>query len=255
MPLFSLLAFGLLCWLSCASCEAAGPGAEASPPPHAIWSGLVFATNDPHPTQAPERLRQFAQKLKNIFGYNQFELVGEYAEKMGDPFERWLIPSKDFSLSVKTHNEPGQRYRTRIVLFQNRQRLAEFETHLNPDSPLFIRGPQYAGGQLVIVLHEVDASQVPVHTPRPVVGTVIATPVIPGAEVSPGREKANSATDAAEEVPKEPFYPTPAGHIGPEPVERAAPVPADHFGPGPADHPGPMQGQRPGDLDMKGLKP
>jgi len=190
MPFLSLLAFSLLCWLSDASAVRA---AQPSPPPPvppippAIWSGLVLATNNPKPAQAPTPLRQFAGKLKNIFGYNQFELVGENSEIMDDPYERWLTPSKDFCLSVKTHNEPAQHYPTKVVLFQNRRRLAEFETHLNSESPLFIRGPLYAGGQLVIILHVVDAAAaIPPRTPRPAL--LPATPLPVSIATSP-REK------------------------------------------------------------------
>ena len=155
MPIPFLLVFCVL-WL-------AGPAYAGSPPapaatPTSIWSGLVLATNDAHPADAPAELCKYAAKLKNIFGYNQFELIGQYSEKMDDPLERWLIPSKDFCLSVKTHNEPGENYPMKIVLFQNRRRLAEFETHLSSESPLFIRGPLYAGGQLIIVLHIVEPS-------------------------------------------------------------------------------------------------
>lgn len=174
MSLLPLLALFLL-WLSCTGLARAG---EPSPPPPTprIWSGLILATNDVHPSEAPARLRKFADKLKNIFGYNQFELIGEYSEKMGDPDERWLIPSKDFYLSVKSHTGAGGHYPMKIVLFQNRRRLAEFETRLSPESPLFIRGPLYARGQLVIVLHVVDPSDISAGRvlaplpPHPVVG-------------------------------------------------------------------------------------
>jgi hypothetical protein len=246
MSLLSLLAIALLCWLSCSATAGA---AEPSPAPHAIWSGLVFATNNPHPAQAPDRLRMFAQKLKNIFGYNQFELVGEYAEKMGDPYERWLIPSKDFSLSVKTFNQPGERYPTRIVLYQNHRRLAEIQTHLNSDSPLFIRGPQYGGGQLVIVLHVVDASEVPARVATPVVA------VNPAPVVNATPWKVNPTPASFATVPKEPFYPTPADHAGPMPADHLGPGPADRFGPMPADHLGPLPGDRAGDMDGKLNRP
>jgi hypothetical protein len=240
MPLLSLLAFCLLCWLSRA---AAAGAADVSPPPTAIWSGLVLATNDPHPAQAPARLRQLADKLKNIFGYNQFELVGEYSEKMDDPYERWLIPSKDFCLSVKTHNEPGAHFPTKIVLFQNRRRLAEFETKLNSQSPLFIRGPLYAGGQLVIVVRVVDPSEVPIHSIRTPFVAVNPGPVVSGA--TPPKEK--PIPTALATIPKDRF--------GPMPADRFVPTPADRFGPIPADHLGPLPGERGGDMDSKFGRP
>ena len=234
MPLLSLLAFCLLCWLSCAATASA---ADASPPsPPAIWSGLILATNDAHPAQAPTRLRLFADKLKNIFGYNQFELVGEHSEKMDDPYERWLIPSKDFCLSVKTHTGPGERYPMKIALFQNRHRLVQFEARLNSDSPLFIRGPLYAGGQLVIVLRVVDPSELPMRALRtPFVGAN-PSPIING---TPPREKDRPTPASLATIPKERFNPAP--------VDHPSLIPADHFGP--------MPGERPGDMDSKIMKP
>jgi len=170
MARLSLLAFCLL-WLAGACPALAGE------PPTAIWSGLVLATNNAHPAEAPPKLRKFAGKLRNIFGYNQFELVGENSQRWEDPYERWLIPSKEFYMSVKPRAERGEhggRHRMKIVLFQNRRQLAEFETHLNgAESPLFIRGPLYDRGQLVIVLHVVDPAENPPHA--------ILTPFLPRA--------------------------------------------------------------------------
>ncbi len=134
------------CFLCCLSCGARAATADSNPtPPTAVWSGVVLATNNPHPSEAPPRLRKFADKLKNVFGYNQFELVGEYASKLDYSAVHWLEPSKDFSLSVNPHNDPARHNSTRIVLFQNHRQLAEFDAHLSGGSPLFIRGPQYAG--------------------------------------------------------------------------------------------------------------
>ena len=165
MPLLSLLALGLFCWLSASSLSRA---AEPSPaPPPRIWSGLVLATNGPHPAAPPDRLRSVAGKLKNIFGYNQFEIIGEYSEKMDASSERWLVPSKDFYMSVQASPGHTGNFPTDIVLYQNRKRLAELQAHLGPDSPLFIRGPQYAHGQLVIVLRVADPSENLAREPKP----------------------------------------------------------------------------------------
>jgi len=254
MSLFSLLAIALL-WLAFArtACAAAP---DSSPPPPRIWSGLILATNDAHPAQAPDRVRKFADKLKSIFGYNQFELVGEYSEKMDGPTERWLIPSKDFYLSVKTHNGPGGHYPATVTLFQSHHKLAEFETHLSPDSPLFIRGPLYARGQLVIVLHVADPSEVAVH-PAAKAPLVVINPT-PFSNFTPPKEKErpNAASSALVNIPKERFNPTPAEHFGPPPAARFGPEPGDHrFGPGPGDRLGPIPGGRAGDLDPKFGKP
>ena len=144
-----------------------------------VWSALVLATNEDQPKSPPHELAHFVPKLEKIFGYNQFELIGQHTEKMDDPNECWLIPSKDFFLRVDTKTIAGKdaekigekekektekadkadkgkekekTYVLKLALFQDTKQLLEFETKLASQSPLFIRGPMYAGGQLIIVL-------------------------------------------------------------------------------------------------------
>jgi hypothetical protein len=125
-----------------------------SPAP-TIWSGVVLATNETHPAPAPAQLDAYSDKIKNIFGYNQLALIGENSQRMEASYEHWLIPSKDFYLSVRSHTKPGEAYPLKIALFQNRHRIADFDARLGADSPLFIRGPMYARGQLIIVLRAI----------------------------------------------------------------------------------------------------
>jgi hypothetical protein len=258
MPLPSLLG---LCLLACLTCTAAAGAADSSPPPPPaprIWSGVVLATNGTHPGQAPERLRKYAGKLKNIFGYNQYELIGESSAKMDDPNERWLAPSKDFSLSVQNHSEAGARHPpTKITLFQGKRRLAEFETHLNSGSPLFIRGPFYAGGQLVIVVHGgaegVEAAPARGEA-RP---ALVAHPVVPpNAALLRERERTVLPGGALAPVPREGLYPLPGERLGPVLPERFGPTPG-RFGPmGPMGPMGPIPGGvRRGELDGKLPRP
>jgi len=118
----------------------------------AVWSGLVLATKEEHPKEAPPELRKFKAKLEGVFGYNQFELVGQHTEKMDDLTERWLVPSKDFFLRVATKVSTGHTYVLKLDLFQGPRPLATVETRLAPQSPLFIRGPLCGDGQLIIML-------------------------------------------------------------------------------------------------------
>ncbi len=137
------------------------------------------------------------------------------------------------------------------MLYQKRRRLAEIETHLNPDSPLFIRGPQYAGGQLVIVVN--STSEVP-----PTSSGVPIQPFYPansalGSKAEPPKEKPIPAPVVA--VPKEPFYPAPVERPALAPPDRPGPMPADHLSPLPTDRLGPMPGERPGDADPRLNRP
>jgi hypothetical protein len=137
---------------------AAAVSREKSVPKHQdkIWSGLVLATNAPDPKDPPAELREFAGRLKRVFGYNQFQLAGSAANVIDDDGENWLVPSKNFSLSVKarpaTSKEARGGYLLNLQLFQDQRPLVDTEAKLAPGSPLFIRGPACGKGHLIIVL-------------------------------------------------------------------------------------------------------
>lgn len=117
-----------------------------------VFSALVLATNLPEPPQPPQELAGFAPRLKAVFGYNNFELVGSHTELMDKSDEQWLVPSKLFSLAIKSKKEKNGSYLINLQLFQENKMLAGFDAKLGADSPIFIRGPQCGKGQLVIVV-------------------------------------------------------------------------------------------------------
>jgi hypothetical protein len=121
-----------------------------------IWSALVLATNDPNPKPAPPELREFAPRMKRVFGYNQFELAGSALQDIGDQNENWLVPSKSFWMGIKARRalskEAQGGFLLSLQLFQDQRPIVDTEVKLAPGSPLFIRGPQYGKGQLIIVL-------------------------------------------------------------------------------------------------------
>ena len=112
-----------------------------APVPDAIWSGVVLATNAEAPSAPAGELAPIEDKLKSIFGYNQFELVGKHIECIDEPCERWLVPSRIFCLRVLTKRGHGKTYLLNLQLFQRTKMLAQFEAKVTPQSPLVIRGP------------------------------------------------------------------------------------------------------------------
>src|SRR5262245_61371888 len=70
--------------------------APVSKPSTKIWSALVLATNADDPKPAPSELREFTPKMKKVFGYNQFQLIGSTSQEIGDRTPSRLAPSKSF---------------------------------------------------------------------------------------------------------------------------------------------------------------
>ena len=124
-------------------------GASAA---HLVWSGLVIAQNVEHPSPPPSELLPLEDTLKELFGYNQFEIIGQSRKRLQTGQEDWLASSKYFSLHVDAHGVDEGGYDLNLQLFQQKDLLLETNTKLSQRSPLVIKGPQVGGGQLLLLL-------------------------------------------------------------------------------------------------------
>lgn len=120
--------------------------------PETVWSGLVMANNVPEPTPIPVELSGLEETLKQLFGYNQFQVIGQARKTLKTGGEEWLASSKYFSLHVDSKALNHSAYLLNLQLFQEQKLLLETDARLSKRSPLVIRGPQVGDGQLVLLL-------------------------------------------------------------------------------------------------------
>jgi hypothetical protein len=117
-----------------------------------IWTCVLFATNE-HPPNAPPRwLAPFSGRLRKIFGYNQFMVIGRHVETMAISDGQWFIPTRQFFLEVETRQSRSGAYDLHFTLWHERKMILKTEARVMPGSPLFVRGPQYGRGQLIFVV-------------------------------------------------------------------------------------------------------
>jgi hypothetical protein len=119
---------------------------------HLVWSGLIIAQNEEHPKPAPSELAEYEETLKQLFGYNQFEVIGQSRKTLATGEEDWLAKSKYFALQVDARGADEAGYDLNLKLYQEKELLLETNTKLSQSSPLVIKGPQVGGGQLLLVL-------------------------------------------------------------------------------------------------------
>jgi len=117
-----------------------------------VWSGLVMANNAPEPTPIPSELSRLEGTLKGLFGYNQFQVIGQSRKTLKSGEEDWLASSKYFSLHVDSKAAAKSSYLLNLQLFQEQKLLLETDAKLTKSSPLVIRGPQVGDGQLLLLL-------------------------------------------------------------------------------------------------------
>jgi hypothetical protein len=117
-----------------------------------VWSGLVMAENVAQPEAMPPELSRIEKPLKELFGYNQFEVIGQSRKTLKTGEEDWLASSKYFALHVDARGETGAGYLLNLKLYKEKELLLETDTKLSKRSPLVIKGPQVGDGQLLLVL-------------------------------------------------------------------------------------------------------
>jgi hypothetical protein len=117
-----------------------------------VWSGLVIAENVKQPQPIPPELTRIEQPLKHLFGYNQFQVIGQSNKTLKTGQEDWLATSKFFGLHVNSRGESNAGYVLNLKLYKEKELLLETDAKLSRRSPLVIKGPQVGGGQLLLVL-------------------------------------------------------------------------------------------------------
>jgi hypothetical protein len=117
-----------------------------------VWSGLVIAENVPQPAPIPPELTKLEKTLKDLFGYNQFEVIGQSDKTLKTGEEDWLANSKYFALHVDAQGETEGGYTLSLKLYKEKDVLLETDAQLSRSSPLVIKGPQVGSGQLLLVL-------------------------------------------------------------------------------------------------------
>jgi hypothetical protein len=117
-----------------------------------VWSGLVIAENVAQPAPIPPELTRIERPLKELFGYNQFQVIGQSRKTLKTGQEDWLATSKFFGLHVDARGEGATGYVLNLKLYKEKELLLETDAKLSQHSPLVIKGPQVGGGQLLLVL-------------------------------------------------------------------------------------------------------
>src|SRR5437660_12443157 len=66
-----------------------------------VWSGLVIAENVAQPQPIPPELTPIERPLKQLFGYNPFQVIGQSSKILKAGREDWLAPSKCCGLHLE----------------------------------------------------------------------------------------------------------------------------------------------------------
>src|SRR2546430_17247654 len=106
----------------------------ASLPEQTVWSGLLIATNSPPTEPTPAEVTQIEGTLRKLFGYSQFQLIGEARKTLKTGEEDWLATSKYFALHVDSPGEKAHAYVLNLKLFPEQKLFLETKAKLSKAS-------------------------------------------------------------------------------------------------------------------------
>ena len=118
-----------------------------------VWVGLYLAENGPSPPgalPAPEKLRY---QLHEVFGFRHYELIQAQEVELRNEWEQWFMPRRDFFIRVEPlRRQPGEPKCIYYEIYKDGFIVARGRYEPQEGTPLFINGPDFHQGRLILVL-------------------------------------------------------------------------------------------------------
>jgi hypothetical protein len=141
--------------------EKRAPEPSANAPADAQVQGLLFfASNDATAPAQEEKVTVDAQlltttegKLKKVFPFSNYHLIGKHTQKVFKEYESWVVPSKDLCLKIDSRGPAeGGGVNVHLQLWQDTKVLVKSDAVIRPGKPIFLGGPDWRGGRLIFVV-------------------------------------------------------------------------------------------------------
>ena len=131
--------------------------AGEAPVVESVWGCLLYASNDraadKAPAKIPAQLRDYDERLEKLLGYANIQTLGQ-GETIVEPNRpSSIVFHGDIRVELTgLTRQPGEHFLVVLRLFQKDRQLIETQANVTRGSPLFIRGPLWRSGQLVVAV-------------------------------------------------------------------------------------------------------
>ena len=137
-----------------------GPLSSAA---QSVWGCLLYASNqraaEKASNQIPTRIRGYDERLERLLGYASLQTLGQ-GETIVEPN---ALSSIVFHGNIRIEltgltRQTGEDFLVGLRLFHGDHQLIETQAKVSRGSPLFIRGPLWRDGQLVVAVMVVSSA-------------------------------------------------------------------------------------------------
>ena len=131
------------------------PGAFATPviATEHVWGCLLYASNSTKVFDLPSRLTGYDVRLRNGFGFSNYRVIAQRETAVGDRDENLLVSAGDIQVLLTNLSRASDgKYLVGILFLEGTKQVKETQARVGERSPLFIRGPDWREGQIIIVV-------------------------------------------------------------------------------------------------------
>jgi hypothetical protein len=117
------------------------------------WGCLLYASNAEKAFELPSRLAGYSAPLRRSLGYSNYRVIAQREISMEDRAENLLVSAGDIQVLLTSASlGPDGKYLLGLLFVEGAKHVMETEARVGEGSPLFIRGPDWREGQIIIVV-------------------------------------------------------------------------------------------------------
>lgn len=130
-------------------------GAFAAPVHASIhaWGCLLYASNAGKAFDLPPPLSGYDAPLRRSLGYSNYRVIAQREIAVENPAQNRLVSAGDIHVLLTSLSlEPDGKYLVNLLFIEGTKQVMETQAKVGQGSPLFIRGPEWREGQIIIVV-------------------------------------------------------------------------------------------------------
>jgi hypothetical protein len=121
---------------------------------------LYLAENGPPPPDTRMAPGKLHEQLQQVFGFQHYELLQTQALELHHEWEQWFMPRRDFFMRVVPQPRvPGSPRVVDYDIYKDGFVVASGHFEPRGGTPLFINGPDFHQGRLILVLEAKDKDE------------------------------------------------------------------------------------------------
>jgi hypothetical protein len=118
-----------------------------------VWGCLLYASNNSKALNLPPRLSGYDLRLRNGLGFSSYRVIAQRETALEDRTENPLVSAGDIQvLLTSLLRAQDGKFLVGILLEEGTRQVMETQARVGEGSPLFIRGPDWREGQIIIVV-------------------------------------------------------------------------------------------------------